>query len=216
MSIERPHEVKCPDCGTENTVIIHNSINVTVDPEKKPMVLNRSLFKFRCKKCGREADLSYCPLYHDMNEKYMIGVVQDKESAYKEKVPDIGIEMGPKFSMLADGYRFRIVCGITGLIEKIKIFDSKLDDYAVEMVKLLVYPQLKNPKKILFCDTNEKKITFLVMYEDSKKDKGISVERKFYDMATEILADKKIAKKETQYVDMEIIVQALNEKRKER
>lgn len=216
MSIERPHTVKCPNCGTESSVIIHDSINVTVDPEKKAKVLDRSLFKFHCQKCGAKSELSYCPLYHDMNEKYMIGVVPDKKAAFEERVPDFGTSMGPKYSMLADGYRFRIVCGISGLIEKIMIFDSKLDDYAIAMMKMLLHSQLKNPKEILFCGANETKLKFVVLYKGSKKDTVISVDRKMYKMATEIVADRKIVKQETQYVDLETIVFALQQEKEKK
>lgn len=212
MSMQHPHEVKCPKCGTENSILIHDSINVSLEPDNKAKVLDRSLFQFCCSKCGEVTGIEYCPLYHDMDEKYMIMVANDRKSAADAIIPDIG--KNTNFSMFADGYRFRVVYRIAGLIEKIKIFDNKLDDFAVEMLKLMLYGELNQPAEIIFCDVNEKKISFWVYYEDSKNNKGISVDRKYYDSAVQIVNDENINKLKIQYVDMRIIAQALNEKEK--
>lgn len=200
MSMMHPVEVECPQCGAKGTFPIHDSINVTLDPEDKKRVLDRSLFLFRCEKCGAETYCSYCPLYHDMTEKYMIMVAPNREKARTSTIPEMGTG---GFSMSADGYRFRVVCGIPGLIEKIKIFDNGLNDFAVELLKEKLFSRLESPTGFYFTGITEEWIEFYVSYDDPARDTGIAVERRSYDLCVAALKEQNIAPG-IQYVDREL------------
>lgn len=201
MSMEHPIEITCPECGTKGSAMIHDSINVTLDPENKAKVLDQSLFLFRCEKCKAEVHLEYRTLYHDMREKYMIMVASDPDAARKE---NIALSEFEKLSMVSDGYRLRVVCRILGLIEKIRIFDSGLDEYAIELVKLMIYPQLNDPKEILFETASDHQLTFYVAYDDRAQNTGIEIDRIYYDNCKNFLAEINIDKN-VQFVDMNFI-----------
>jgi len=201
MSMEHPVEVTCPECGAKGFAIMHDSINVTMDPENKAKVLDQSLFLFRCEKCKAGVHLEYSTLYHDMREKYMIMVAPDPDAARKE---NIALPEFETHSMVSDGYRLRVVCRIFDLIEKIRVFDSDLDEYAIELVKLLIHPQLNDPKEILFETASEYRLAFYVTYEDPTQNTGIEIDRKYYDNCKNFLADINIDKT-VQFVDMNFI-----------
>lgn len=200
MSMMHPVDIECPQCGEKSTFTIHDSINVTLDPEDKKKVLDKSIFLFHCEKCNFETYFDYGPLYHDMTEKYMIMVVPDPETARKSTIPKI--EEG-KFSMVANGYRLRVVCGIAGLVEKIRIFDNGLSDYAVELLKAKLFSCLGGPTEIYFTEITEDRICFHVFYDDSARNTEISVERNWYDMCVAALKDQNLDP-DAQYVDKEI------------
>ena len=200
MSMMHPTEIECPQCGAKSQFTIHDSINVTLDPEDKKRVLDRSLFLFHCEKCGEEAYINYGLLYHDMTENYMIFVAPDQEAARKSTIPKMGTG---KLSMQAAGYRFRVVCGISGLIEKIQIFDNGLSDYAVEMLKAKLFPQLDSPTEMYFTEITEDDIGFYLLYDDPARNTGISVARCWYDRCVAAL-EKQDIDPEIQYVDKEL------------
>lgn len=204
MSMMFPIEIKCPKCGTIGEAMKHNSINVSLDPGNKKKVLDRSLFDWHCEKCGATVHLEYCPLYHDMNEKYMILVVPDVEAARTEKVP-----VRDEYKEFMDGYKFRVVCKIDGLIEKISIFDSGLDDFAVEMLKMLLWPKLDSPKEIIFAGAADAGIGFFVRYDDAEKNTGINVPGKYYDSCAETVQKMKVDSS-VQYVDIGVIAEIIN------
>ena len=68
MSLQHEETLKCTKCGAENQFTIHESVNVTLDPELKPQVLNGSLFKMTCASCGTQIIVNYDILYHDMSD----------------------------------------------------------------------------------------------------------------------------------------------------
>ena len=125
MSLENIHKVHCPSCKAENEVNIWDSINVTLDPEIKPELLNGKIFKYNCIKCNFEFKLEYPFLYHDMDKKIMIWYSKEQ-----------GIM--PKIEKLIDGSypgRLRRVYEKSRLIEKINIIDDCLDDMIIERLK---------------------------------------------------------------------------------
>jgi len=138
MSLMNMESYECARCGETNEVEIWDSINVTLDPEVKDRILDRSAFTTQCTKCGRTGELVYPCLYHDMDLKLMVWVVPGNDPA-----PDHKAEMDsmrPKFARLMReseaGYRLRAVRSWSELIEKIIIFDSRMDDRVVEICKL--------------------------------------------------------------------------------
>lgn len=120
-------EHRCPGCGKIFQVSMHATILPLEHPELKKSVLSESLFSFTCPECGYQADMVYPVLYHDREAEYMIYLTAHPEAALSQKVPQ----------ELSD-VRKRVVRNQKELKEKILIFDSGLDDAAVEIVKLAV------------------------------------------------------------------------------
>ncbi len=52
MSKTNVYTLNCPRCGTENHITVWESVNVTLDPDLKRMVLDGSIFEHQCPECS--------------------------------------------------------------------------------------------------------------------------------------------------------------------
>lgn len=122
-------KIYCPECNEEGKVKIYTSVNVTLDPRLKATVMDGSIFDWHCHSCGYKAHLSYPLLYNDMKRKFMVYYVPGLESfcladkALEEEYPELY------------GITKRTASDFNSFKEKIYIFDSGLDDMAVELCK---------------------------------------------------------------------------------
>jgi len=130
MSTQINKDVSCPHCGAIVKTQMWPGINAENNPELKTLVLDETLFDWKCPTCGYEAQLVYPCLYHDKSKKFMIYVVPNGNDCTLQSV-DVSEEF-PQFQEITK----RVVTSLTGLKEKILIFEAGLDDLAVELVKL--------------------------------------------------------------------------------
>jgi predicted RNA-binding Zn-ribbon protein involved in translation (DUF1610 family) len=72
VSVRETVEAKCPACGEEATATVWRSMNVTLDPDAKELLLAGDVNVFRCPKCGYESLLDIDFLYHDMEKKFSV------------------------------------------------------------------------------------------------------------------------------------------------
>ena len=129
-------EIECSHCHRMLKFTMFKSINVTLDPDYKEKVLDLSLFRERCPDCGNVTVVQYGFLYHDMDLHYMIDVIWDPDHLFGTSDPMLKNWIGNLNS--EPPYRFRNVFGYRELLEKIHIFDSGLNDYAVEVLKAVI------------------------------------------------------------------------------
>lgn len=67
------HEIiKCPNCQQEGTYMVWQSINVDLNPEQKQKVMDGSIFHWQCPHCGKQYNVPYPLLYHDMTNHFMV------------------------------------------------------------------------------------------------------------------------------------------------
>ena len=78
MSKERRETVTCPECGNVQNFIVWQSLNGDLDSEAKQQLLDGTLFRFVCNKCGYTSHVDYNLLYHDMTHKAMIYYVKEE------------------------------------------------------------------------------------------------------------------------------------------
>jgi hypothetical protein len=132
----------CPACEKQGEFVTWNALNATLDPHEKTRLLDRSLTQFTCADCGHQAQVVYPLLYHDVTHSYMIWMLPpvDGQSAPPEALPPEALKQ------LGDKYRFRLVSNLNELIEKILIFDAKLDDRIIELAKLVAGAKLPPEK----------------------------------------------------------------------
>lgn len=122
-------EVTCTRCGAPHTITVHDSINVAERPELKAQVLDGSLFVWECPHCGAHNLLRANLLYHDPAERLMVWMtggsaeLEERVSAAYGGVAEL------------KDYTLRFVDEPGALIEKVKIFDTGLDDIVMEMAK---------------------------------------------------------------------------------
>ena len=139
MSISDLKAVECPHCFGKNKIVFYSSVTPSSDESLRNSVLNDTLFKYNCIHCGYEARLSYPVLYNDVNRRFMICYIPDCD---KRAITDRVIELDR--TRIAP-IKKRIAPDYNTLKEKIIIFESGLDDMAVELTKLAL--KVKTEKK---------------------------------------------------------------------
>lgn len=125
-------EVMCPKCSHSTAAHLYISINATNDPQFKEDLLSGRLFDFRCANCGYEGRYTYPLLYNDMKKRFMVYLIPQID---RFQLEDRSLE---------DDYRNlkgitkRLAADFNSLKEKIFIFESGLDDMAVELTKYAI------------------------------------------------------------------------------
>ncbi len=54
MSSHREISITCPKCNQDHPFVMWSSINITLNPEMKAAVKDRSAFLFECPSCGEK------------------------------------------------------------------------------------------------------------------------------------------------------------------
>lgn len=124
--------IVCPMCGELGKAEIYTSVNTTVNKALRSKVLDGELFSWRCPSCNYSARLNYPILYNDMKNRFMVYLIP-KIDRYQlcDK------ELEEKYSNLRNISK-RITADFNSFKEKIFIFESGLDDMAVELTKLAI------------------------------------------------------------------------------
>ena len=136
MSRTAEESVRCPGCGNEQPFVLWQSLNVTLDPEKKQELLEGRLTRFTCGKCGQPTEVVYRLLYHDMERRLMVWLVPpDPAGPPAEEPEDLP---GPLGQDVGGPYTFRRVASRNELVEKVHVVDAGLDDGLIEILKLMI------------------------------------------------------------------------------
>lgn len=124
--------IVCPMCGELGKAEIYTSVNTTVNKALRSKVLDGELFSWRCPSCNYSARLNYPILYNDMKNRFMVYLIP-KIDRYQL----CDRELEEKYSNLRNISK-RITADFNSFKEKIFIFESGLDDMAVELTKLAI------------------------------------------------------------------------------
>lgn len=164
MSMPMKQPFPCPHCGKAEPFTIWNSINITLNPEMKPKILDQSAFTFHCPHCGKDSQVGYDMLYHDMDQHLMLYLAMSDHSEdmfYKMLTygfPDVDM------NLLQDKqYQLRIVRSHNVLNEKILLFDAGRDDRIIEICKALLSANLAQKQEELD--------KLQLLYEPKQKDR---------------------------------------------
>jgi hypothetical protein len=161
MTLPATATATCPACGADFAVEVFASVNVSVTPELKQRVLDGSLFDYDCPKCGRLSRFGHVLLYHDMERAFQVWLRPEGDAP--EPILTTMFEGGP----VGGGYCFRWVEQGYELAEKVRVFDARLDDRLVELLKvwtLAKSQQLGTP--LLFSRRSPDGIEFLTQNDD--------------------------------------------------
>lgn len=133
MSVVGTIAVTCPACGRESECQLVQSINTRTEPAMKARLLAGELNVLACE-CGRRTQLAATLLFHDPDADFYCQVVPGGDAAMT-KAADLFRASGAIGTM-------RLVPSPNALVEKVKIVDAKLEDWAIEMAKLLLLASL--------------------------------------------------------------------------
>jgi hypothetical protein len=145
--------VTCPACGQERDASLVQSINTQNDPDAKRKLLAGDFNVLTCD-CGRRTQLV-------------------SELLYTDPISDLTIYVSPErgkgeqvFESVGAHGTQRLVPSPNALVEKIKIADAGLEDWVVEMVKVLLLASLPEPDldRVLLFDRVEDERIHWVMF----------------------------------------------------
>ena len=188
----------CPVCKCEQETELYPIVHATGDEDIKNKVMDGTLLQFKCNKCGHKTILKYDMLYEDMDRNLMIqlcnkdAVEQHDELMHKAKESFEGSLSASEGK--PTHVTMRIVSEPNDLMEKVRLFESELDDRIVEMVKYLTlehvvrdYPEYAGGKMLFASveDHNE-----LVMVKDGLQPMASSFPMKAYLMIESELMPK--------------------------
>lgn len=140
MSLANKSLQLCPHCQSMQEVSYYQSVNVTINPELKQKVLSGTLNINICTACSKEISIVSGFLYHDMTNRIMLELALD-ESAVDEGKDNIIREL------IGKGYIYRKVHEYGRLVEKINIFDQKLNDKIVSDIAVRMTSALQDSLK---------------------------------------------------------------------
>lgn len=145
-------KVICKKCGNSHDFEFTQSVNVAESPELKDKILSGEFFTWTCVECGTKNLINYPFLYHDSDSSLMI--LETSTNIKSEGLPE--------------GYTGRIVRSFGDLIEKIKIFDSGLDDIIIEMCKFITLQEMNKELalKFLKLDGADSELVFAYPLDD--------------------------------------------------
>lgn len=72
MSIMTEEIISCPECDTENSVILWSTINVKISPEAREALLDGKINIIACNGCDKEILVERSLLYHDMDNEFCV------------------------------------------------------------------------------------------------------------------------------------------------
>lgn len=124
--------VVCPMCGELAKAEVYTSVNATVNRPLRERVLSGSLFDWICPSCGYSARLNYPVLYNDMKNRFMVYLIPRID-----RFQLCDKELEEKYSNLRNISK-RVAPNFNSFKEKIFIFESGLDDMAVELTKVAI------------------------------------------------------------------------------
>ncbi len=193
MSLQHEETLKCTKCGAENRFTIHESVNVTLNPELKPQVLNGSLFKMTCASCGTQIIVNYDILYHDMSDyrPLMVQCYHEKKGWERVNALNADIRKMMREMKLSMEFPHRVVIGYNALRETIRIFDAGYDDRIMFAVKLLFAGLLHRDgvpcSGILFCGRDEHSSPVFSVLNQKMEESFYNLPMDFYDSVSEKL-----------------------------
>ena len=143
MSINLKQSVKCPKCSQMSDVTVWSSITVKDSIDLKSDLLSGKINMFKCPSCEHTALMPHPMLYNDEEKRLMISFSPTDDPVLKEQmfsnIKDSSSKSGELEKL--EGYNLRFVTEYNELLEKVLIFDSELNDKAIEVIKLMILSQ---------------------------------------------------------------------------
>lgn len=202
-------DIICPSCTEKVEAELLRGVNVSENPEYREKIMDESIFEWQCPNCSHKSTISYPFLYHDEQKKFMVYLIPESCNIdLKAKV------LSQEFPELLD-IKKRVVSFANSLKEKILIFESSLDDVAIELTKLALSRVIKEKNSVSLLsgyfhvlDDKNNKIDF-VFFKDETSEvshyntridvyrKSLSISEEFFDDSSScfIRVDRTLADK---------------------
>ena len=173
-------DISCPSCGAVHKTQMWPGIDRIAHPELRAKIMEETFFDWKCPRCGYTAQMTYPCLYHDRELGLMICLAPGSNK--------ITLEIPPYLDNVAK----RGVSTLPQLKEKILLFESGLDDAAMELVKKALSEVVQRKWRIpevtaYFCASNKKQIEFAFYWQGQQTPVYHSTRFDVYKQAKEVL-----------------------------
>jgi hypothetical protein len=153
-------QITCPGCGLDRDVRLVQSINTRSDAAAKQQLLAGKLNVFECA-CGRISQLAANVLFHDPDAEY-----------YARVIPGGDAELAQAAALFrASGAtgRLRVVPSLNALVEKVKLLDAGLEDWAIELAKVLLLAGGHDLERVLLFDRvdRERGVIHWILFDET-------------------------------------------------
>jgi hypothetical protein len=164
MKITGVVSVACPVCGVVAEHKLVQSVNRRDDPAAREQLLRGELNVAVCE-CGKRTQLASDLVYSDPDEGILCHVCPDGEAAMQRAEAMFAEALGAAEGGAAGMQR--VVPSQNALVEKLKIAEAGLLDWAIEMTKVLLLASIAvddDDRVMLFSglDVGEQKLTWLL------------------------------------------------------
>ena len=149
--------VTCPACGTQSECELVQSINTLANPKDKERLLAGELNVLACS-CGKRTQLAANVLYRDVEADYYCQVVPGDDRAISEAAA--------AFAVSGAGGTQRIVPSLNALVEKVRMLDAGLADWALEMTKVLLLASLGELDRVLLFHAREADVIHWILFDE--------------------------------------------------
>jgi hypothetical protein len=159
MVIRGSARVTCPACGAKRDGELVQSINTQTNPRDKQRLLDGELNLLACS-CGRRTQLAANVLFHDPDAHFYCQVVPGGDRAMDEAAA--------AFAASGVTGTLRLVPSLNALVEKVKLLDAGLADWAIEMTKVLLLASINELERVLLFDAIDRDAGVLrwVMFDE--------------------------------------------------
>ena len=155
-SVVANERLRCSRCGHEYEVPVYRYIDAVAEPSLKEKVKNGSLFVRECPECGLRELISTPVVYRDT---HLLLCLSDRKMSVE------GLE----------GLSGRLVGDVGSFIEKVKIFDSGLDDVPMEFCKFVTRQELGKDVDLKFLRTDGADQDIILTYPEGGQMQMLSV-----------------------------------------
>jgi hypothetical protein len=176
MIIRGTTRVRCPACGKEQDAALVQTIDTAENPADKAKLLAGELNVLACG-CGKRTQLAANILYSDKARGYFCQVVPGDERAMDEAAA--------AFAASGVGGTRRLVPSQNALVEKVKLHDAGLQDWTIEMIKVLLLASIGELERVLLFEEADDEVIRWVMFNEDGEAERVSSPRAQYDKLAE-------------------------------
>ena len=168
MVIRGSARVTCPACGAKQEGELVQTINTQTNPRDKERLLAGELNVLACS-CGKRTQLAANVLFHDPDAHYYCQVVPGGDRAMDEA--------SAAFAVSGVTGTLRLVPSLNALVEKVKLLDAGLSDWAIEMTKVLLLASIAEIDRVLLFDAVDHDagvLRWVIFDEEGRTPEGVS------------------------------------------
>jgi hypothetical protein len=168
MVIRGTARVACPACGKQHDNELVQSINTQTNPKDKQRLLDGELNVLDCS-CGKRTQLAATVLFHDPEAHYYCQVVPGGERAMDEAAA--------AFAASGVNGTLRLVPSLNALVEKVKLLDAGLVDWAAEMTKVLLLASIGELDRVLLFERIDREagvLRWVIFDEEGRTPESVS------------------------------------------